>query len=88
MTQLRNIFAFFGGRSRDQRFRAPIIASGATVGFTILLIASMVYLSAMQSDNLSRERLHKVVELALNKRIEKIPYDQESVAIWDDAVKR
>lgn len=87
MTQLRNIFAFFGGRPRDQRFRAPIIASGATVAFTILLIASMVYLSAMQSDNLSRERLHKVVELALNKSIEKIPYDQESVAIWDDAVK-
>jgi diguanylate cyclase (GGDEF)-like protein len=87
MTQLRNIFSFFRGRSGNHRFRGPIIASGATVAFTILLIASMLYLSAMQSDNLSRERLHKVVELALGKSIEKLPYDQESVAIWDDAVK-
>jgi diguanylate cyclase (GGDEF)-like protein len=47
----------------------------------------MLYLSATESDQLSRERLHQVVQYALGKSIEKVPYDQESVAIWDDAVK-
>lgn len=71
----------------DQLFRVPIIVSAATVALTIVLLGAMAYLAATESDEIGRERLHQVVEYALGKSIEKVPYDQESVAIWDDAVK-
>jgi diguanylate cyclase (GGDEF)-like protein len=87
MTELRQRYLAFKNGQADQLFRGPIIASGATVAFTILLLACMLYLATTQSDQLSRERLHSVVEYALGKSIERVPYDQESVAIWDDAVK-
>jgi len=87
MTQLRRIYSAHQSNRGDELFRVPIIASAATVAFTILLVGSMLFLSATQSDQLSRKRLHQVVQYALGKSIEKVPYDQESVAIWDDAVK-
>jgi diguanylate cyclase (GGDEF)-like protein len=87
MKQLRKIYSVFRIKPGDHLFRVPIIAAGATVAFTILLLASMLFLSATQSDQLSRKRLQQVVGYALGKSIERVPYDQESVAIWDDAVK-
>lgn len=87
MTPLRRTFSALPRKPGGQLFRVPIIVSAATVAFTILLLGSTLYLSATQSDQLSRERLHQVVQYALRKSIEKVPYDQESVAIWDDAVK-
>lgn len=71
----------------SQLFRVPIIVSGATVALTILLIVSTLFLSAQRSDQLTRARQFRVVEYALGKSVEKVPYDQESVAIWDEAVK-
>ncbi len=69
-----------------QLFRVPMFLSAATVALTIVLLGGMAYLAASESDELARGRLHQVVEYALGKSIEKVPYDQESVAIWDDAV--
>lgn len=71
----------------DQLFRVPMYLSAATVALTIILLGAMAYLAAHESDEVARGRLHQVVEYALGKSIEKVPYDQESVAIWDDAVK-
>ena len=51
------------------------------------MLAAVLILSASRSDQLSQRRLHQVVEYALTKSVERVPYDQESVAIWDDAVK-
>ena len=68
-------------------FRLLIILSGATVAFTFLMLAAVLILSASRSDQLSQARLHQVVEYALAKSVERVPYDQESVAVWDDAVK-
>jgi len=52
-----------------------------------LILFAMLILSASRSDQLSHARLHQVVEYALAKSVERVPYDLESVAIWDDAVK-
>ena len=61
--------------------------SGLTVAFTFLVLAAVLILSASRSDQLSQQRLQQVVEYALAKSVERVPYDQESVAVWDDAVK-
>ena len=46
----------------------------------------MLSLSATKSDQLFHSRLLKVVGYALDRSVEKVPYDQESVAVWDDAI--
>ena len=51
------------------------------------MLGAVLILSASRSDQLSQARLHQVVEYALAKNVERVPYDQESVAIWDDAVR-
>ena len=71
----------------DRPFRVLILLSGLTVAFTFFMLAAVLMLSAKRSDQLSQARLHQVVEYALAKSIERVPYDQESVAIWDDAIK-
>ena len=60
--------------------------SGATVAVTFLMLAAVLILSASRSDQLSQARLHQVVGYALTKSVEHVPYDQESVAVWDDAI--
>ena len=51
------------------------------------MLGAVLILSASRSDQLSQARLHQVVEYALAQNVERVPYDQESVAIWDDAVR-
>jgi diguanylate cyclase (GGDEF)-like protein len=87
VSKFRKNLSAFKRWQGDRLFRVPIIVSAATVALTILLLGTMAYLAATESDEIGRERLHQVVEYALGKSIEKVPYDQESVAIWDDAVK-
>jgi hypothetical protein len=53
MTELRQRYLAFKNGQADQLFRGPIIASGATVAFTILLLACMLYLATTQSDQLA-----------------------------------
>ena len=83
---LSNLPAFLRGPG-DRPFRVLIALSGLTVAFTFFMLAAVLILSANRSDQLSQARLHQVVEYALTKSIERVPYDQESVAVWDDAVK-
>lgn len=47
---------------------------------------SVVWWSTTRADQATKDRLYQTVSYALKKSIEKIPYDQESVAYWDDAV--
>jgi len=71
----------------DERpLRTLTLVSILAVLFTALLLTTIVLWSAAQSDKAARNRLQQIVEYALKRSIEKIPYDQESVAIWDDAV--
>jgi diguanylate cyclase (GGDEF)-like protein len=56
------------------------------VGLIALLVASFALWSAARSDQLVRKRLEQTVALALTKSKQQIPYDQESVAYWDEAV--
>lgn len=51
-----------------------------------VLVTGVVLGSAAWIDAGAVGRQQRVVAAALDKSIEKIPYDQESVAIWDDAV--
>jgi diguanylate cyclase (GGDEF)-like protein len=71
----------------EPRFRLLIALSGATVALTFLVLVAVLMLSASRSDQISRRRMLRVVEYALTKSVEKVPYDQESVAIWDEALQ-
>ena len=84
---MSSLAEFFSRRSGDRPFRVLIILSGATVAFTFLMLAAVLIFSARRSDQLSQARLHQVVEYALAKSVERVPYDQESVGVWDDAVR-
>ena len=70
----------------DRPLRRLAVASVYTVIATALLVFGVVLWSASRIDQLSQERQFRTISSALARSIEKIPYDQESVAIWDDAV--
>ncbi|HRN84853.1 MAG TPA: EAL domain-containing protein [Hyphomicrobium sp.] len=63
------------------------VASVYTVVATALLVFGVVFWSASRIDQLSQERQFRTIASALVSSVERIPYDQESVAIWDDAVR-
>ncbi|HRN87488.1 EAL domain-containing protein [Hyphomicrobium sp.] len=67
--------------------RRLAVASVYTVVATALLVFGVVLWSASRIDQLSQERQFRTISSALVSSVEKIPYDQESVAIWDDAVR-
>ncbi len=50
------------------------------------LVTGVVLSSAAWIDSIARNRHERMVAFALGKSVEKIPHDQESVAIWDDSV--
>lgn len=70
----------------DRALRSLMIASILAVISAAVLVITVVFWSATRSDEVARDRLYRIVAYALEKSVEKIPYDQESVAIWDDAV--
>jgi diguanylate cyclase (GGDEF)-like protein len=74
------------GRKTTPPFRSLTVASVLTFLGTICLATSVVLWSATKSDQLTRARQRQVVVYALQQNIDKIPYDQESVANWDDSV--
>ena len=71
----------------DRPLRRLAVASVYTVVATALLVFGVVFWSAARVDQLSQERQLRKISSALVASVEKIPYDQESVAIWDDAVR-
>lgn len=66
--------------------RSIELASLLTVLAAAVLMFGIVWWSASESDRATKDRLAQTVSYALSESIEKIPYDQESVAFWDDAV--
>ncbi|SFV28455.1 putative bifunctional diguanylate cyclase/phosphodiesterase [Hyphomicrobium facile] len=63
------------------------IAAALTVAFAALLVMTTVEWSARRSDDISKSRQMAMASSALDREIQRIPYDQESVAVWDDSVK-
>ena len=51
-----------------------------------VLVTGVALGSAAWIDTVAKNRHQRIVAFALGKSVEKIPYDQESVAIWDDSV--
>lgn len=52
----------------------------------VVSVTGFALWSATRSDELIADRQSRVVSYAIAEGLKKIPYDQESVAIWDDAV--
>jgi len=70
----------------DDPLRNLAVTSVLAFLATALLVTSVVLWSARRSDQVTHDRQSQIVAIALTKSVEKIPYDQESVAIWDDSV--
>jgi diguanylate cyclase (GGDEF)-like protein len=74
-------------RSEKWRFSTrvllPIVAAGAA---TALLVAAVLVLATRESDRVAWERQSRLVSHVLSAQVQRIPHDQESVTIWDDAV--
>jgi diguanylate cyclase (GGDEF)-like protein len=75
-----------GARDADRPLRALAIASVLTFVSAALLVMGMVWWSAQRADWATKDRLSQTVAYALKERAAKIPYDQESVALWNEAV--
>lgn len=66
--------------------RALAVASVLTIAFAALIVLGAVWWSATRADTAAKDRLFQTVSFALKDAEKKIPYDQESVAYWDEAV--
>jgi len=72
--------------ARATPLRALAIACVLTFISATLLVVGAVYWSANKADWATEQRLAQTVATALKESAAKIPYDQESVAFWDEAV--
>jgi diguanylate cyclase (GGDEF)-like protein len=73
---------------RRWRFSVSVIAPTAILlVVTALAVAAFVLWTTRGIDERSLERQRQLVSRAIERQIAEIPYAQESVAIWDDAVK-
>lgn len=66
--------------------RRLTVTSISTLFATALLVFGVVFWSVSRIDDLSQQRQLRTVQSALANSVAKVPYDQESVAIWNDAV--
>jgi diguanylate cyclase (GGDEF)-like protein len=66
------------------RILLPLMLAGAT---TILLVAGVLFYATSESDRLSWDRQSSLVSHVLSEQVAKISHDQESITIWDDAVR-
>lgn len=72
---------------RTNSVRGLTLYSVMAVASAVGTVTAVVLWSTYRSDVISFERQQRFVAHALETSVEKIPYDQESVAIWDDAIK-
>jgi diguanylate cyclase (GGDEF)-like protein len=70
----------------DRTLRRLTAASILVFVSCAVLVTGVVLGSTAWIDRAAQERQQRIVAFALAKSVEKIPYDQESVAIWDDSV--
>jgi len=75
-------------RNKQWRFSSrvllPIVAAGIAAA---LLVIIALFLAARQSDGIAWERQRQLVSHVLSEQTAKISHDQQSVTVWDDAVK-
>ncbi len=68
----------------SSRVMSPIIAAGIAAAF---LVAAVLVLATRQSDRIAWERQSQLVSHVLSEQVAKVAHDQQSVTVWDDAVK-
>jgi sensor domain CHASE-containing protein len=66
------------------RILVPLVLAGAT---TILLVAGVLFYATSEGDRLSWDRQRLLVSHVLSDQVDKIAHDQESVTLWDDALR-
>jgi diguanylate cyclase (GGDEF)-like protein len=67
--------------------RLLALASALTVAFAAALVIGAVWWSATRADQAAKDRYEQTVAYALRTATDKIPYDQESVSFWNEAVE-
>lgn len=75
-----------GGPRTKQSLRTLAVGSMLTFLSAALLVMGVVLWSATRADQVAEDRLLNTVSFAVAESERKISYDQESVALWDDAV--
>ena len=84
---LRPALAMRAGRHGRFLIRIALPALAAVVALAALL-AGVVAFSAMHANGLAADRQQALVKTVIQKSILAIGHEQESVTIWDDAVRR
>ena len=82
----RSALSLVGVPRTDEPLRALAVGSVLTVISAACLMLGVVWWSATRADQATRDRQYQVISYALEKSAQKIPYDQESVAYWNEAV--
>jgi diguanylate cyclase (GGDEF)-like protein len=70
----------------DRTLRRLTIGSILVFVSCAVLVTGVALGSAAWVDAIAKNRHQRMVDFTLGKSVEKIPHDQESVAIWDDSV--
>jgi len=74
--------------SREWRFSTRVVVPVVTAGIAaILLVVATLLLTTRESDRLASERQSLLIAHVLSEQAAKISHDQESVTVWDDAVR-
>lgn len=74
--------------SAEWRFSTRVLLPIAAAGIAAaLLVAAVLGLATRQSDRIAWERQSQLVSHVLSEQVARISHDQQSVTIWDDAVK-
>jgi diguanylate cyclase (GGDEF)-like protein len=68
------------------RFRY-ILPAAATLAATAVIVAALFAWSSFRADSESVARQESLVSLVLEQSIARVPHDQESSTVWDDAVR-
>src|ERR1044072_8287175 len=72
----------------ELRFSTRALFPIAAAGFAAaLLVAAVLGLATRQSDRIAWERQSQLVSHVLSEQVARISHDQQSITIWDDAVK-
>ena len=64
-----------------------VIASVLTVVGTVFLIGAVTMSAVQRVDGMAAASQLRLLQSSIQEDLEKVPYDQESVAIWDDAIQ-
>jgi diguanylate cyclase (GGDEF)-like protein len=74
----------FHPTDRVSHFVATLLAVGATGA----VIAGLLAWSTLQADRVALDRQEKLASVVLAQSIARLPHDQESVTVWDEALRQ